>query len=239
MSPRDDLPSAFALLTRLPVPPHRPSGGASAWAWPLVGLVLGLSAALAALLALSLGLSPALAAVIVLGTEAALTGALHEDGLADCADGFWGGQDRSRRLEIMKDSRIGTYGALALILVTLARWAAVVTLLQDGRAATLVAAGALSRVPMAVLMAALPNARGSGLSASVGAPGWERVGIGAGLALLVALTFAGWSALAMALAAAAAGAAVAGLARSRIGGQTGDVLGASQQLALVACLAVA
>ncbi len=239
MSPRDDVLSALALLTRLPLPGHRPTGGASAWVWPLAGALVGAAAALAAAVALTLGCSPALAAVLVISVEVALTGALHEDGLADTADGFWGGRDRVRRLEIMKDSRIGTYGTLALVLVTLARWAAVVTLLQAGHAAVLIAAAGLSRVPMAAIMAVLPNARGSGLSASVGAPSARDVAAGAGIGLAVALAAAGWAALPMAFAAAAAGLAVAALAQAKIGGQTGDVLGASQQLALIAALAAA
>jgi adenosylcobinamide-GDP ribazoletransferase len=239
MSPRDDILSALALLTRLPLPDHRPTGASSAWAWPLVGAVVGAAAALAAAVALTLGASPALTAVLVIAVEVLLTGALHEDGLADSADGLCGGRDRARRLEIMQDSRIGTYGTLALLLVTLARWAAVVTLLQAGHAAVLIAAAVLSRVPMAALMAFLPNARGSGLSASVGTPTARDLGIGAGIALALALVTAGWTALPMAFAAAAAGLAVAALARARIGGQTGDVLGASQQLALVAALAAA
>jgi adenosylcobinamide-GDP ribazoletransferase len=239
MSPRDDLASALALLTRIPVPPHRSTGAASAWAWPVAGALVGAAAALAAALALSLGTAPALVAVLVIAVEVALTGALHEDGLADTADGLWGGRDRARRLEIMKDSRIGTYGTLALVLVTLGRWAALVTLLQAGEMAALVAAAALSRVPMAAIMAALPNARGTGLAAATGAPALRVVGIGAGVAFLVALLGAGWSAIPMAFAAAAAGFAVAALARAKIGGQTGDILGASQQLALLAGLAAA
>ncbi|MBM3616888.1 MAG: adenosylcobinamide-GDP ribazoletransferase, partial [Alphaproteobacteria bacterium] len=115
--------AAFGLLTRLPMPftPPRPQG---VWAWPLVGLGVSALAVGLGALALAAGLAPPLVAVLVMVAQAALTGALHEDGLTDCADGFWGGHDRARRLEIMKDSRIGSYGAVALMLVMLARWSA-------------------------------------------------------------------------------------------------------------------
>jgi hypothetical protein len=128
-------------------------------------------AALAGGLALALGVAPGAAAAVAVGTQAMVTGALHEDGLADSADGLWGGWDKTRRLAIMKDSHIGTYGVLALILVMLLRWTALAALFAQGTPwAALIAAGALSRAPMAVLMAALPNARGTGLSHSVGRP---------------------------------------------------------------------
>ncbi len=239
MTLRDDLAAAAALLTRLPVPDHRPSGAGAAWAWPLVGGAVAACAALAAALALALGLSPVLAAVIAIATEAVLTGALHEDGLADSADGLFGGRDKARRLEIMKDSRIGTFGALALVLVTLARWGALVTLLQAGDYGAVIAAAALSRAAMPALMAALPNARGDGLSSLTGRPTPAAAGLAAVAGLAVALVAAGLSAIAMALASAAAAVAVAAVARARIGGQTGDILGAAQQCALVAALAAA
>ncbi len=158
-----DLWTAAALLTRLPLPDHAPRGAASAWAWPLVGAVLGGLAAAAAWLGLWLGLTPGVVAVLVLALGALLTGGLHEDGLSDTADGLFGGWTPERRLEIMKDSRVGSYGVLALVLVTLARWSALATLLAGGSLWALVAVGAVSRAPMALIMAALPNARGAGI----------------------------------------------------------------------------
>ena len=86
---------------------------------------------------------PGVVAALVLGVEAAATGGLHEDGLADCADGFWGGRDKARRLEIMKDSRVGSYGVLALGIVLLARWAALTALLGAGQWGAIVAAAAM------------------------------------------------------------------------------------------------
>lgn len=243
LSPLRDLHAAFGLLTRLPLPPlplaPSAAGRPAVWAWPVVGATLGAICALAGQSALALGLPVGLAAAIVLGVAAALTGALHEDGLADCADGFWGGWTRERRLEIMKDSHIGSYGVLALIVTCLARWSAVVALLAGGYWAALIAATALSRAPMAGLMALLPNARGHGLSATIGRPSGGAALVASAVALVLALGLAGTAALPMALAVAGVTIGLGALARAKIGGQTGDVLGASQQLGELAALAAA
>jgi adenosylcobinamide-GDP ribazoletransferase len=233
-----DLWSAFALLTRLPVPDHRGTGAGSAWAWPVVGAVLGAIGAGVAGLALWLGLTPGVAAVLVLVAGAMLTGGLHEDGLSDTADGLFGGWTRERRLEIMKDSRVGSYGVLALVLVTLARWSALASVLAAGGLWALVAVGALSRAPMGVVMSALPNARGAGLSHATGRPSGGVALIGAALAVACAFLFAGWAALPMLALVALTTVWLARSARARIGGQTGDILGAAQQLAEAAALAV-
>jgi adenosylcobinamide-GDP ribazoletransferase len=179
------------------------------------------------------------AAALALAVLAMVTGALHEDGLADTVDGFWGGRDRDRRLSIMKDSRIGSYGALALILSVLLRWSALAALFGGGAGLlALMAVGALSRASMAGVMALLPFARPGGLAAGTGHPPILAVLTGGGLALLLALASVGPAALAAALAALVAAAAVGALAWHRIGGQTGDVLGAAQQAAEMAGLVV-
>ena len=234
-----DLLSAFALLSRLPLPNHKGTGAASAWAWPLVGAVLGALAAGFASLALWAGLTPGVAAAAVLGLLALMTGALHEDGLSDTADGLFGGWTKERRLEIMKDSRVGSYGVLALVLITLARWSALAAVLgAGGHWGALIAVGAVSRAPMALVMAALPNARGTGLSHATGRPA-ASVALAAGvLAAVIALVCTGLAALPMLALVALAVGLLARSARQRIGGQTGDILGASQQLAEVAALAV-
>ena len=234
-----DLLSAFALLSRLPLPNHQGTGAASAWAWPLVGAVLGGFGAALASAALWLGVTPGVTAVLVLALGAMLTGGLHEDGLSDTADGLYGGWTKARRLEIMKDSRVGSYGVLALVLVVLARWSALTALLVfGGHWAALVATGALSRAPMALVMALLPNARGEGLSHATGRPSQTAALVALGLATALAALLVGWTALPMAAAALGAGVLLSVSALRRIGGQTGDILGASQQLAEVACLAV-
>lgn len=232
-----DLLSAFALLTRLPLPNHRGTGAGSAWAWPLVGAVLGACGAALASGALWLGVTPGVTAVLVLALGAMLTGGLHEDGLSDTADGLFGGWTRDRRLEIMKDSRVGSYGVLALVLVTLARWSALTALLvYGGHWAALVATGAISRAPMALVMALLPNARGSGLSHATGRPAPGVAVVALGLAAGLALAVLGWSALGPLVVAAGIMVVLSVVALRKIGGQTGDILGALQQLVEAGCL---
>lgn len=238
-----DLLSAFALLTRLPLPDHQGTGAASAWAWPLVGAALGAMGAALASGVLWLGVTPGVAAALVLAAGAMLTGALHEDGLSDTADGLFGGWTRARRLEIMKDSRVGSYGVLALVLATLARWSALTAVLvhmQQGSGpwSALIAAGALSRAPMALTMALLPNARGEGLSQATGRPSAATALTGLALATGIAVALTGWTAVPLVLVTLAVTFWLAVTALRRIGGQTGDILGANQQLAEIACLAV-
>ncbi|PZQ96824.1 MAG: adenosylcobinamide-GDP ribazoletransferase [Cereibacter sphaeroides] len=238
-----DVLAALGLLTRLPIlidaGRARQRGASAAWAWPLAGAVVGTIAALTGAVSLGLGLAPGAAAALVLAAQAIVTGALHEDGLTDTADGFWGGWDRSRRLAIMKDSHIGSYGVLALLLTVLMRWSALTTLMASGTPwAALIATACLSRAPMAVIMAILPNARGTGLAHTVGRP--EGIVAGNGVIVAVALStlLLGSAALGAAIIAALVALGVALIARARIGGQTGDVLGATQQLCETAILTV-
>ena len=233
-----DLPVALGLLTRLPMPPGD-RGADAAWAWPLAGAIVAVIAGAVGWIVLGLGMVPGVAAAAVLAAQALLTGAMHEDGLADSADGLWGGAKPERRLEIMKDSRIGSYGMLAVLLVTLTRWSALSFLLATGHVlGPLVAAAVLSRAALPLVMIALPHARAEGLGRATGTPPRLAALIGLGLALVLALVAAGWAAIPAVLAAGAMAAAMAALAQAKIGGQTGDILGAVQQLAEVAVLAV-
>jgi adenosylcobinamide-GDP ribazoletransferase len=234
----DDFLLVLGFFTRLPVGDFsgvwhgRLAGGV--WAFPVVGLVIGGVGAAAWGLALWAGLPPLLSAVFVVISQVLLTGALHEDGLSDVADGFGGGRDRAAKLEIMRDSRVGAYGVLAIVLAVIMRIAAIAEL-QDVFAA-LLAAGAASRAAIAGLMAILPAARSDGLGAATGRP---EAGLlpAMGVALLVCLVMLGIGAAVIAACAAAVGwAAIYGLARRQIGGQTGDVLGACQQISELAVL---
>jgi adenosylcobinamide-GDP ribazoletransferase len=247
MIPRDisglgrDLASGLGLLTRLPVPLSMAAqarrGAEAAWAWPLVGVVVGGIAACAGAVLMAMGVPVTVAAVGVLAASAVVTGALHEDGLADTVDGFFGGWTRERRLEIMKDSHIGSYGVLALVLTVLARWAALCAVMPLSLWA-FVAVAAMSRAPMAVVMWALPNARGRGLAHGVGSPDFQAVWVGVALALIVGVLAVEMVAVGVALGMAVAVLGMMALARARIGGQTGDVLGACQQVAEVVGLVV-
>jgi len=238
-----DVAVAFALLTRLPLPrlPDRAFAqqARAVWAFGLVGGALGLIAGGVGWGALWLGLPGAAVAGLVLGAQITVSGAMHEDGLADSADGLWGGLTAKRRLEIMRDSHIGTYGVLALMLSLGLRWVAVAALLTAGVGpliGALVATGAVSRGLMPGLMAALPHARKDGLSHDVGRPGWGGAGLAAVLGIGTAGVIGGVSAVLPIGMACLGVAGVGWLARARIGGQTGDILGAAQQVAEIAML---
>lgn len=238
IQPRD-VALSLVLLTRLPLP-HLPKAAfarqaQAAWAFPLAGLAVALPACGLAWVLLALGLPAQVAAGGFLGVQILLTGAMHEDGLADSADGLWGGFDKDRRLEIMKDSRIGAYGVIALILCLGLRWSLYAALLATGQLWSLLALAMLSRAVMPGLMATLPNARGSGLSAQVGRPNRAPAVLGATLALVAGLALIGAPIWIMGATAALTALAVARIAKAKIGGQTGDILGASQQLAEITC----
>lgn len=235
-----DVPLALVLLTRLPLSRLPESVFArqanATWAFPVVGLVVGALACAIGWVAMTLSIPPFICAALVVATLMATTGAMHEDGLADTVDGLWGGFTKERRLEIMKDSHIGTYGVLSLVVSQMIRISAITALLAAGAIWAIVAACVLSRGFMPVLMAALPNARRSGLSHSVGVPTALPVAVSLCLALLICLLLAGAKFLLPALCAAAVVMSLALVAKRKIGGQTGDILGASQQLAEITFL---
>lgn len=224
---------AFALLTRLPIPRLPESAfdrtGRAVWAYPLVGAVLGGLAVLVGTATLAAGLPVAIAAALALITIMVTSGAMHEDGLADVADGFWGGQTQVRRLEIMKDSQIGTYGTLALICIVGVRWIATAGLLVVAPASIVVCAVA-SRASMPFLMNTLPHARDNGLSHSVGRPQMTTVLAGMALALVISIVLVGTNAALVVLVATAVPWLIKPIAHRKINGQTGDVLGATQQI---------
>jgi adenosylcobinamide-GDP ribazoletransferase len=237
LDPRDPL-RALMLLTRIPAPgADGTRAAASAWAWPVVGLIVGAMSGILAWIALLAGLPAAVAAGIALGAGIGVTGAMHEDGLADCADGFWGAFEPETRLDIMKDSRIGSYGVLALILVIGLKWLALAALIDAGALwmAVLVPA-MLSRGAMAGMMAGLPFARDGGLARHVGRPSGWTAGVAFGLAALATVAMAALAGVVAVIAVIVVSGALARLARSKIGGQTGDVLGAAQQLAELTAL---
>ena len=243
---RTDLAAAFSLLTRLPVgwlfPAEAKVDQARAvWAYPLVGVVVGGIGAAVYAACHRLGLAPALAALWALAALILTTGGLHEDGLADSADGFGGGRTRARKLEIMKDSRIGSYGALALML-SLALRAGAVALIAEPQAVALalITAGALGRAAMLLPLRLLAPARTDGLGASVAGGPVPAAVLAAVAAIVLALAFHPLSRAAPMLACAAlAGLAVSRLARLQIGGYTGDVLGASCVIAECLVLSLA
>jgi adenosylcobinamide-GDP ribazoletransferase len=169
------------------------------------------------------------------------TGALHEDGLADTADGFGGGNSREQKLAIMRDSRIGTYGVCALALSLVLRVGALASLPSAHAVVwALLAAHAAARATMPALMLLLPPARSDGLSHDAGQPAGAGVAAAAAIGFLV-LVFClplGRAIVALILLVAIV-ALMAWLATRQIGGQTGDVLGALEQVGEIAVLLAA
>jgi adenosylcobinamide-GDP ribazoletransferase len=231
--------AAFALLTRFPVPRQPLKAEANAaWAYPLVGSAIGALGGCVYWILFALSLPPALSAIFALLAMVLATGALHEDGLADFADGF-AGTTPADRLSIMRDRRTGTYGATALIFSLALRATAVALIVAPASVlAALLVAGAAGRTSAVIVMASLPAARSDGLSAAVGRPSPKVAGAAQAIAFLV-----GWLSLSFSLAvfvmaiAAAVALLVSRYAQSKLGGQTGDVLGASSQI--TECLTLA
>lgn len=247
-----DTATCTRFLSRLPVPvlgqwddpAGLPDFTRVARAIPLAGLFIALPAALTILLLAQTALPTGVVAVLALAVLVATGGGLHEDGLSDVADGFFGAHDTARRLEIMKDSRVGAYGVLVLVFAGLLASVALAGLLQRhgaGPAAlAVIAAAAFSRAVSLWPWNRLPNARTGGLADIAGAPETTAVRLALAVGLLVALP-CGYSIGLLPLATAAALAALAALAmtqlaRAKIGGCTGDVIGATQQLAFLAFL---
>ena len=214
---------ALRFLTVIPV------GGAArpmaAWAavwFPVVGALLGLVGAAVNQAPVPLRLRP----LLVLAVWALLTGALHEDGLADCFDAFGGGRSHEDILRILKDSRIGTYGALALVLSVLIRWEA----LQGASGAILVAAQALPRAGIVALAwLAGPASEGTG-GAWARELRWWHVGGAAVLGIAIAAATLGGKAPPAIVLCVAVVLLAAWYFRRRIGGITGDCLGAANQV---------
>src|ERR1700730_7323807 len=240
----------LGFFTRLPLPsaasrsePHSLANFSRAVRMlPVAGGLGGALAAIVMAAASRFGFPPPLAARLAICSVVLLGGAMHEDGLADCADGFSGGTPRERKLEIMADSQIGTFGAVALALSLYLR-AASLALIGDeslGPAgAVLIGAAALSRAASLMPLALLPPAREDGAGFAARTPERAELAVAACLAVVFALTpvVAGaYLARCLAGIAAATGAAYAIvlLARKQIGGQTGDVAGAAQQVSEIA-----
>jgi len=237
-----DLKVAMIFFTRVPVLYEGALGlDALTRAWravPLVGAVIGAVGAGAFALADLARLPAGLAALLAVAATALLTGALHEDGLSDFVDGCGGGRDRERRLEIMRDSRIGAYGVLALIFSVALRAGAILAIAAPYQVLlALIAAHALSRAAMPLAILGLEPARGDGLGAQAGRPRAVVVALTLGLAAILALGLLGpWRGLLAMAAATLAATAIAAVARRLVGGYTGDVLGAVQQAAEIAAL---
>jgi adenosylcobinamide-GDP ribazoletransferase len=233
--------SAAAFLTRIPVP------GWVGWAedrmirasryFAVIGVLTGLGGGLVWWLA-GLILPATVAAGLALAATILLTGALHEDGLADCADGLGGGKTGDEALEIMRDSRVGSYGVLALVVSVGLRWMALASLAPVWGILALAISGGIGRAVMVPATALADYARPDGLGSQVAAgAGVREIAAALGTALVFALV-GGWAGiLALVLALGVAGGFLFYLVR-RVGGYTGDGLGAMAQLGEITAILV-
>ncbi len=240
---RAELLACLVFYTRLPLNAGDDAGRSFAeaqWAAPLAGLAVALCGALAFWLAAVLALPRLLGGLIAVGATMLATGALHEDGLSDTFDGFGGGRTREQKLEIMRDSRVGSYGAAALVFSVLLRAGALAAIAAPALVAiALIAAHMSARALMPVFMRLLAPARRDGLSAGVGAIPQRTAA--------AALVLGAAALLPLGLAAAVSAALVLlvwtfvlrRLAERQIGGQTGDVLGTLEQGAEILVLLAA
>lgn len=229
--------TALSFLTIAPVGGHEEAAGTHlgrAW-FPAVGLMLG-AAAWGAFWAGATFFTSLVGAVAAVTVLAVLSGALHLDGLADTADGLFGGATQDRRLEIMRDSRVGSFGVVAIALVLVMDVAALSGLGTSQALAALLVAAAGGRLALTAAVVTLPYVRAEGLGTA--AQGGRRLPDLAVAAAVAAVPIAlDWRRGLIAWAfAAVSTAAVAWLARTRIGGATGDVYGAVVELGQLAAL---
>jgi adenosylcobinamide-GDP ribazoletransferase len=242
---QDEARLAFAFLTRLPfragAAPEPGALARASWAFPLAGILVGVAGGIVFSLSDRLGLPVNAMALLAVAATVLITGGLHEDGLADTADGLGGGAGRDEALAIMRDSRSGAFGVLALVFSVGLRVACLAALPDSQIAVSaLVAAHAVSRGLLPALMLWLPPARSDGLAADAGQPTPPVATLAAFIALVVAMIALGFGrGITAIIFAAVAVAALALLARRRIGGYTGDVLGAAQQVGEIVVLLAA
>ncbi|HET6919589.1 MAG TPA: adenosylcobinamide-GDP ribazoletransferase [Jiangellaceae bacterium] len=236
------LGAAVAFLTRVPWLAGFQYTGVDlvrgAPAFPLVGAAIGALVGGAVVVGTGLGLPVLLAATLAIGLEVIFTGALHLDGLADSADGL-AGRTPERTLQIMRDHGVGVYGTTAIALDLLVKVMAVGSLPRTDVVPTLIAVYAVSRTAPLPLAAGLPYAGTTGTGrAFVDGVGWARTAASVGIAAVVAfVAVAAWALALLASLAMVTGAVAVGT-RRRLGGVTGDVLGAAVELVVLACLVV-
>jgi adenosylcobinamide-GDP ribazoletransferase len=240
-----DLRTGMLFSTRIPLPHATALGGAdvadASWTLPVIGALIGLLGASVYGLAFDFNLPPLVGAALAVTATLFVTGCLHEDGLADTFDGLGGGSGRERKLEIMRDSRIGTYGACALAMSLLLRVGALASLAAPGPVTlALIAANAGARAMVPLFLRLVPPARPDGLSAGAGRPTQSNAAVAVLLGLVVLLGSFG---LARSVVAFLLLLFVLGVMRwlclRQIGGQTGDVAGALEQIGEIVILLTA
>ena len=233
----EDTVAALSFFSRLPVSGKADDFDLSrvAGAWPAAGLLLSLGPAAIVVLNYWLGVPPLVTAFLAVAMGIALTGALHEDGLADTFDGLGAGGGQARSLEVMRDSRLGTFGALALILTVLVKGSAIAALAGTPlhALAAFLGVAMISRALALWHWSALPPARHDGMAFAAGQPDAAALQLGLLSGLIGAIILVVALGLAALLGLALAGVATilfTGLIRRRLGGHTGDTIGAIQQI---------
>ena len=210
-----DLRTTIVFLTRIPVPEVSGSDdkkldsedvneskkstkitpmGRAVRAFPLVGVLIGIFGGVVFAFTMVIGLPTLVASVIAIAFMVFVTGALHEDGLADMVDGLGGGKNRKQKLSIMRDSRIGAYGVIALVLVLGAKVGALTELENIGVViCALICASAFSRAVMPAMMRWMPAAQNDGLASNAGKPPADAVWMGFAIAVLFCVCLLTWS----------------------------------------------
>lgn len=234
---KEDISAAFMLLTRIPMgrlrasPETTPDLNRCLWAYPLVGMVVSLIGAFIYWGATELSIPQTPAIILSLAAIIFTTGAFHEDGLADVADGFGGGTTRENKLEIMRDSRIGTYGGLALIISIGLKITSLATLPASYLMIALIIGAMISRFMIIVALLLLSPARKESLSVEAGKPSVHSLLVAAIMSTTPAIMFVGLRTTFIAFAVAAIATAIlCRIAYKQVGGFSGDILGAVQQL---------
>jgi adenosylcobinamide-GDP ribazoletransferase len=231
----DEMTSAVRMLTTLPLPRSwsLPSTGRAFF--PAVGLLVGGLAWLGCWVG-STVIDAAMGAFLAIAILVLLTGALHLDGFGDCADGLFGGSTRERRLEIMRDSRVGAFGAVAIAMILVGDILALGAVPEGRAALALLGAAALARLAMVAVILWLPYARPEGLGKLVAEGRWRRDLLLGAVAVAIPIAFDWRHGLIAVGLVTLTTLGFGSFARLRIGGATGDVYGATLELAQFAAL---
>lgn len=245
----DKLAQAIGFLSRYPVPAeffYNDDGKMSETSgyYVIAGALIAFPLACAASILAALDINSMLIAAILVTGLSFVTGGLHEDGLSDCADGFWGASQKDKILHIMKDSRLGTYGTLALLFSVLIKFVTLSLILTHMNAFTafiaIIVASGCSRGVMVWHWSELPTAKDDGVAVSVGRPSstsLQFIMISIALFGLLSVIFMGFLATSLAIILAAAiSFYFTKLCDHKIDGHTGDTIGATQQLSEIAIL---
>ena len=240
---RHSVLSAFTLLSRIPLPKfdYTPN---CIWAYPLVGVFLGTVYALVYTVSIWIGFSPAVAVVFMLIKMLFLTGAVHLDGLADTADGLWGGNTREHRLQIMKDSTLGTYGTSALIIAFLLYFSILLDLSKNPQfLAIVITISVISRMGMGILQIKTPYAKSDGTLAQTGnlkdTDKQQNMLVLCVVSVLLSIVFMGFfDSIFLVLCVGIGVYILRAYFIQKIGGITGDTLGATQVILEIALLSI-